>query len=46
MAKLMNMSSSYRENPHTKRPGVHSKSRTSRLKTSKHYQKPYRGQGR
>ena len=28
------------------RPGVHSKKRTSRLKTSKHYKKTYRGQGR
>lgn len=29
-----------------KRPGIHSKSRTSNLKQSKHYVKPYRGQGR
>ena len=26
--------------------GIHSKCKTSRLKTSKHYRKAYRGQGR
>jgi hypothetical protein len=30
----------------TKRPGVHSKCRTSKLKKSKNYKKSYRGQGR
>lgn len=30
----------------TKRPGVHSKSKTSKLKSSKLYKKKYRGQGR
>tara|TARA_B100001093_G_scaffold334575_1_gene319485 strand:- start:2670 stop:2804 length:135 start_codon:yes stop_codon:yes gene_type:complete len=29
-----------------KRKGIHSKSRTSKLKSSKHYKKSYRGQGR
>jgi len=29
-----------------KRPGVHAKTKTSHLKTSKNYKKPYRGQGR
>lgn len=28
------------------RPGVHAKTKTSKLKTSKHYKKSYRGQGR
>lgn len=28
------------------RPGIHSKSKTSQLKSSKNYQKKYRGQGR
>jgi len=28
------------------RPGVHSKKKTSRLKTSKNYKKAYAGQGR
>lgn len=30
----------------TERPGVHSKSKTSKLKTSKNYKKKYKGQGR
>ena len=29
-----------------RRKGIHSKCKTSRLKTSKHYRKAYRGQGR
>ena len=29
-----------------KRPGVHAKSKSSKLKTSKNYVKKYRGQGR
>jgi hypothetical protein len=29
-----------------KRPGVHAKSKTSNLKTSKNYKKLYRGQGK
>ncbi len=29
-----------------KRKGIHSKSKTSKLKSSKHYKKAYRGQGR
>jgi hypothetical protein len=32
--------------PKVKRPGVHSKSKTSSLKSSKNYKKLYRGQGR
>lgn len=28
------------------RPGVHAKTKTSHLKSSKNYKKPYRGQGR
>lgn len=32
--------------PHKKRPGVISKCKTSNQKTSKHYKKTYRGQGR
>ena len=28
------------------RPGIHSKTRTSNLKSSKNYKKKYRGQGR
>ena len=29
-----------------KRPGIHSKCKTSNLKSSKHYKKKYRGQGK
>ena len=29
-----------------KRPGIHAKSKTSRLKQSKNYKKQYRGQGK
>jgi len=32
--------------PKVNRPGVHSKSQTSSLKTSKNYKKAYRAQGR
>jgi len=32
--------------PKVKRPGVHSKSKTSSLKSSKNYKKLYRGQGK
>lgn len=34
------------EKPKKKRPGVHSKTKTSRSKHSKNYKKKYRGQGR
>ena len=32
--------------PKVKRKGVHAKTKTSKLKSSKYYQKKYRGQGR
>jgi hypothetical protein len=32
--------------PKTKRLGVHAKSKTSKLKSSKNYKKLYRGQGK
>jgi hypothetical protein len=31
---------------HIKRPGVHAKSKTSKIKDSKNYKKLYRGQGK
>lgn len=34
------------ERPKRRRPSVHSKCKTSRLKSSKNYKKAYRGQGR
>ena len=37
---------SYTENNKKKRPGVHSKSKTSNNKGSRNYKKLYRGQGK
>jgi hypothetical protein len=34
------------DKPKISRPGVHAKSKTSKLKRSKNYKKAYRGQGR
>jgi hypothetical protein len=34
------------DKPKVKRPGVHSKSKTSSLKSSKNYRKLYKGQGK
>lgn len=34
------------EKKHVSRPGVHSKCRTSKLKSSKNYKKSYKGQGK
>lgn len=45
MAKGLTLGN-YLEKPKTKRPGVHSKKRTSKLKSSKNYRKAYRGQGK
>jgi hypothetical protein len=44
MAKVI--SNNYNRKPKVKRPGVHAKSKTSKLKTSKNYAKKYRAQGR
>ena len=38
--------SGYEQKKSIKRRGIHAKSKTSNLKTSKNYKKPYRGQGR
>ena len=43
MAKTV---TSYGSNPRKKRKGVHAKSKTSKLKTSKNYKKKYKGQGK
>ena len=44
MAKLT--LSPYREKNRKKRPGVHAKSKTSSLKSSRNYKKKYNRQGR
>jgi hypothetical protein len=38
--------SSFKEKSKVSRPGVHAKTRTSSLKSSKNYKKKYRGQGK
>jgi hypothetical protein len=35
----------YKEKPKVSRPGVHAKTKCSKLKSSKNYKKLYRGQG-
>ncbi len=37
---------SYFEKPKKRRPGVHAKTKTSKVKSSKYYKKKYKGQGR
>ena len=41
-----NTASSYISKPKVKRPGVHAKSKSSKLKSSRNYAKAYRAQGR
>ncbi len=45
MAKGINLGN-YMEKPKRKRPGVHAKSKSSKIKNSKNYVKAYRGQGK
>ena len=44
MAKIV--TGNYNSKPSKKRPGVHAKSKTSKVKGSKNYVKAYRGQGK
>ena len=44
MAKQM--ASTLRVEINVSRPGIHSKTKSSKLKSSKNYQKKYKGQGR
>jgi hypothetical protein len=46
MAKAKTQAVSVRIERKVSRPGVHAKTKTSKLKSSKNYRKPYRGQGR
>ncbi len=47
MAKLKTQSAtSFIAKTKSKRPGVHAKSKTSKLKTSKNYVKKYKSQGK
>ncbi len=45
MAKGLTLGN-YLAKPKRKRKGVHAKSKSSKLKTSRNYQKTYRGQGK
>jgi hypothetical protein len=45
MAKIKELTTKL-ETPKVSRPGVHAKSKTSKLKSSKNYKKLYRGQGK
>ena len=45
MAKGLTLGN-YIDKPKIKRPGVHAKSKTSKLKSSKNYKKRYAGQGK
>jgi hypothetical protein len=45
MASKVN-TTSFEPSPKVSRPNVHSKSKTSSLKSSKNYKKAYRGQGK
>ena len=44
MAKIV--LGNYRSNGNKKRPGIHAKSKTSKLKNSRNYKKLYKGQGK
>lgn len=47
MAKIKSQTATiHLEKPKVSRPGVHAKTKTSGLKTSKLYKKAYRGQGK
>ena len=45
MAKIKELTTKI-EAPKVSRPGIHAKSKTSKLKSSKNYKKLYRGQGK
>jgi hypothetical protein len=46
MAKIKETTGGVKTKVKVSRPGIHSKNRTSKLKTSKNYRKLNRGQGR
>ena len=45
MAKGLTLGN-YQKSGKKKRPGIHAKSKTSKLKSSKNYSKVYKGQGK
>jgi hypothetical protein len=47
MAKVKtNTASTWKSKPKVSRPGVHAKTKSSKIKQSKNYVKPYKGQGK
>ena len=46
MAKITGSTFIFLGGKHKKRPGIISKSKHSKIKSSKHYKKSYKGQGR
>jgi hypothetical protein len=46
MAKIKDGSLTTKVTKNISRPGIHAKSRSSQLKSSKNYKKKYRGQGK
>lgn len=46
MAKIKDISGTQKITAKVSRPGIHAKTKTSKLKTSKKYKKLYRGQGK
>jgi hypothetical protein len=44
--KTTSTTSTFRSKTKAKRPGIHSKKKSSKGKTSKNYKKSYKGQGR
>jgi hypothetical protein len=46
MAKATTTSSNFLSKTKAKRPGIHSKKKSSKGKNTKNYKKAYRGQGR
>jgi len=45
-SKSTSVSSLFKDKPKVSRPGVHAKTKSSKLKQSKNYTKMYRGQGK
>ena len=46
MAKAKDSVLRLRVSKQVSRPGIHAKTKTSKMKSSKHYKKAYKGQGR
>lgn len=45
-AKTNGVTRTHIAKPRKRRPGIHAKSKSSKIKTSKGYTKPYNGQGK